>query len=164
MTLAGSVTSIGSMTLARSLPLCRWSSSLHCFNSSFSLEISWLCSFPSSNLPSRVCYLHLYIYIKPIRPVLDVSLLGLYLLFFNDFLVRRPVKSRSRWGAVWIFFVRLGNITTEDRFRLGVSQSKSIYTSPTETRLLFLRRERWIFNNRGVILTLIYPLVETSFF
>jgi len=41
--------------------------------------------------------------IKPIRPVLDVSLLGLYLLFFNDFLVRQPVKSWSRWGAVWIF-------------------------------------------------------------
>jgi len=43
------------------------------------------------------------IIIKPIRPVLGVSLLGLYLLFFNDFLVRRPVKSWSRWGAVWIF-------------------------------------------------------------
>ena len=25
---------------------------------------------------------------KPIRPLLDISLLGLYLLFFNDFLVR----------------------------------------------------------------------------
>jgi len=38
--------------------------------------------------------------IKPIRQVLDVSLIGLYSLFFNDFLVRRPVKRRSHWGAV----------------------------------------------------------------
>jgi len=46
----------------------------------------------------------------------------------------------------------------------GVSQPKSVYispahkpdnTSPAETRLLLSRRERWIFNNRGVILTLI---------
>jgi len=28
--------------------------------------------------------------------------------FFNDFLVRRPVKSWSRWGAVWIFFSASG--------------------------------------------------------
>jgi len=47
-------------------------------------------------------YIILY-YIKPIHPVLDVLLLVLYLLSFNDFLVRRPVKSWSRWGAVWIF-------------------------------------------------------------
>jgi len=40
---------------------------------------------------------------KPIRPVLDVSLLELYFLLFNDFLVRRPVKSWSPWGTVWIF-------------------------------------------------------------
>jgi len=24
-------------------------------------------------------------------------------LFFKDFLVKRPVESWSRWGAVWIF-------------------------------------------------------------
>jgi len=53
-------------------------------------------------------------YIKPIRSVLDVSLLGLYLLFFKDFLVRRPVKSWSRWGAVWNIFVRLGNTSLSD--------------------------------------------------
>jgi len=40
---------------------------------------------------------------KPIRLVLDVSLLGIYLLFFYYFLVRRPLKSLSRWGAVRIF-------------------------------------------------------------
>jgi len=44
----------------------------------------------------------------PIRPVQDVSWLGLYLLFFNDFLIRRPVKS---WGPAWIFFERPGNIS-----------------------------------------------------
>jgi len=48
---------------------------------------------------------------EPISLVLDVSLLGLYLVFFNDFLVRQPVRSWSRWGAVWIFCVRLGNIS-----------------------------------------------------
>jgi len=36
--------------------------------------------------------------------------------------------------------------------RLGVSQSKSGYTSPVETPLFFSRKESWIFNNRGVIL------------
>ena len=40
---------------------------------------------------------------KPIRAVLDVSLLGIYLLFFYYFLVRLPLKSWSRWRAVWIF-------------------------------------------------------------
>jgi len=35
--------------------------------------------------------------------VLDVSLLGLFLSFFNDFLVNWPIKSWSRWGAVWTF-------------------------------------------------------------
>jgi len=41
---------------------------------------------------------------------LDVSLLGLDLLFFNDFPVRQPVKSWSRWSCL-DFFVRLGNIS-----------------------------------------------------
>jgi len=47
--------------------------------------------------------LYRVLYYMPLRPVLDVSLLGLYLLFFNDFMIRRPVKSWSHWGAVWIF-------------------------------------------------------------
>ena len=36
----------------------------------------------------------------------------------------------------------------------GFSQPKLVYTSPAEIRLLLSRRERWIFNNRGMILTL----------
>jgi len=40
--------------------------------------------------------------------------------------------------------------------RLGVSQPKPfVYASPAEIRLLLTKRERWIFNNHGVILTLI---------
>jgi len=43
--------------------------------------------------------------------------------------------------------------------RLGVGQPKPfVYTSPSEIRLLLMRRERWIFNNHGVILTLIHGL------
>jgi len=40
--------------------------------------------------------------------------------------------------------------------RFGVSQLKWFaYTPPAEIRLLLTRKERRIFNNRGVILTLI---------
>jgi len=46
--------------------------------------------------------------------------------------------------------------------RLGVSQPNSVYILPAETRLLLSRRERWIFNNRGVILTLIIPWLGPS--
>jgi len=37
------------------------------------------------------------------------------------------------------------------RSRLWVSQSKSIYTTPAEIRLLSSRRERWIFDNYWVV-------------
>jgi len=33
-----------------------------------------------------------------------------------------------------------------------------VYTSPTEIQLLLTKRERWIFDNHGVILTLIHWL------
>ena len=63
------------------------------------LKLSNLIIFtPSKHKKEHEIKLH-----KPIWPVLDVSLLGLYLLSFNDFLVRWPVKSWSRWGAVWTF-------------------------------------------------------------
>jgi len=44
----------------------------------------------------------------------------------------------------------------DDPGRLGVSQPKPfVYTPPSEIRLLSMRRERRILNNRRVILTLI---------
>jgi len=42
---------------------------------------------------------------------------------------------------------------------VGVSHPKPfVYTSPAEIRLLLTKREKWIFYNRGVILTLIHRL------
>jgi len=46
----------------------------------------------------------------------------------------------------------------------GVSQPKSVYTSPAETRLLLSRRERWIFNNGEVILTLVIHWLRPPLF
>ena len=46
-------------------------------------------------------------------------------------------------------------MSQSQRCRLEVSQPKTVYTSPAETRLLLSERERWIFNNRRVSLTLI---------
>ena len=46
-------------------------------------------------------------------------------LFFSSYGLARSIV----WG--WY-----------QRFRLRVNQPKSVYTAPTETRLLFLRRER----------------------
>jgi len=37
----------------------------------------------------------------------------------------------------------------------GPGPKPFVYTSPTEIRLLSKRRKRWVFNNRGAILTLI---------
>jgi len=42
---------------------------------------------------------------------------------------------------------------TRYTLQVGVSQHESVYSSPAETQLLFWKRERWIFNNRGEILT-----------
>jgi len=73
---------------------------------------------------------------KPIRPVLDVSLLGLYLLFLIDFLVRRPVKRWSRWGAVWIYFVRLGNISLAGTWPSEWRQPTTFQPIRTDIRLV----------------------------
>jgi len=64
------------------------------------------------------------------------------------------------WGSVglnrWCWEVRGQSDWTDGPGRLGVSQPKPfVYTAPAEMRLLLARRERWIFKNRGVILTLI---------
>jgi len=40
-------------------------------------------------------------------------------------------------------------------WEVGGQPKPFVYTSPTEIRLLLTRRERWIFYNRRVILTLI---------
>jgi len=44
---------------------------------------------------------------KPIRPVLDVSLLGIYLLFFGQTTIKKLVTL----GSCLFFLVRLGNIS-----------------------------------------------------
>jgi len=74
---------------------------------------------------------------KPIHPVLDVSLLGLYLLFFDDFLVRQPIKSWSCWGVVWILFLRQGNISLAGAWpskrRQPTTFSSKMNTTSTKT-------------------------------
>ena len=96
------------------------------------LKLSNLIIFtPSEHKKEHEIKLH-----KPIWPVLDVSLLGLYLLSFNDFLVRRPVKSWSRWGAVWIFFVRMGNISLSDAWPSAQRQPTTFQPIRTDIRLV----------------------------
>jgi len=48
--------------------------------------------------------------------------------------------------------------------RLWVSQPKSVYTSSAETRLLFLWKERCIFNHQGVLFTFIIYWLGPPFF
>ena len=70
------------------------------------------------------------------------------------------------WQSCWVgylFFHQL-RFGTEHHMKVSViapgwrSLTLSQFTSHTEILLLFSRRERWIFNNRGVILTLIHWL------
>jgi len=73
-----------------------------------------------------------------------VSLLGLYFLFLNDLLVRRPVKSWLRWGPVWIFFVGLGNISLSDAWPSGWETANYFSANqnwhPVSTALVSWRR------------------------
>jgi len=92
-------------------------------------------------LPSTCVIYHVIItllncIIKPIRPVLDVSLLEIYLLFFYYFLVRRPLKSWSHWGAVLDFFARLGNISFSRAWSSEQRQPTTFQPIRTDIRLV----------------------------
>jgi len=62
----------------------------------------------------------------------------------------------TSYGLAWS--TTCGSVSS---LQVGISQPKKFYKSPAEIRLLLSRREKWIFNNCGMI-TNPNPLVGTS--
>ena len=75
-------------------------------------------------------------YYKPIRPVLDVSLIGIYFLFFLFFFGQTTIKKLVTLGSCSDFFVRLGNISLSDAWPSEQRQPTTFQPIRTDIRLV----------------------------